>query len=44
MIGGVADANVVIVNVLAGENHPLTVKTGDNDAFPVLDGKERVVL
>ena len=44
MIGGVADADMVIVNVGAGQDHLFTVKAGDNDAFPVLDGKERVVF
>ena len=43
MIGGVADADMAIVDVLAGENHLFTVKASDDDAFPVLDGKERVV-
>ena len=44
MIGGVADADMAIVNVLAGQNHLFTVKAGNDDAFPVLDGKERVVF
>lgn len=44
MIGGVADADMAIVNVLTGQNHLFTVKAGNDDAFPVLDGKERVVF
>ena len=35
---------MAIVNVLARENHLFTVKAGNDDAFPVLDGKERVVF
>ena len=44
MIDGVADADMVIVNVGAGQDRLFTVKTGDNDAFSVLDGKQRVIL
>ena len=44
MIDGVADADMAIVNVLTGQNHLFTVKAGNDDAFPVLDGKERVVF
>ena len=35
---------MAIVNVLTGQNHLFTVKAGNDDAFPVLDGKERVVF
>ena len=35
---------MVIVDVLAGENPLFPVKAGNDDAFPVLDGKERVVF
>ena len=44
MIGRITDADMAIVNVLARENHLFTVKAGNDDAFPVLDGKERVVF
>ena len=44
MIDGVADADMAIVNVLTGQNHLFTVKAGNDDAFPVLDGKERVIF
>ena len=44
MIGRITDADMAIVDVLARENHLFTVKAGNDDAFPVLDGKERVVF
>ena len=44
MIGGVADADMAIVNVLAGQNHLFTVKAGNDDAFPIFDSKERMVF
>ena len=44
MIGRITDANMVIVDVLARENHLFTVKAGDDDAFPILDSKERVIF
>ena len=44
MIGRITDADMAIVNVLARENHLFTVKAVNDDAFPVLDGKERVVF
>ena len=44
MIGRITDADMAIVNVLARENHLFTVKAGNDDAFPILDGKERVVF
>ena len=43
MIGGVADADMAIVNVLARENHLFTVKAGNDDAFPIFDSKERAI-
>ena len=44
MIGRITDANMVIVDVLARENHLFTVKAGDDDAFPILDSKERMIF
>ena len=44
MIGRITNADMAIVNVLARENHLFTVKAGNDDAFPVLDGKERVLF
>lgn len=44
MIGRITDADMAIVNVLARENHLFTVKAGDDDAFPVLDGKKRMIF
>ena len=44
MVDGTANAAVGIVNVGAGQDHLFTVKAGNDDAFPILDGKECVVF
>ena len=35
---------MAIVNIGAGQDQLFAVKAGNDDAFPVLDGKERVVF
>ena len=44
MIGRITDADMAIVNIGAGQDQLFAVKAGNDDAFPVLDGKECVVF
>ena len=44
MADGAANAGMIIVDVGTGQDQLLTVKTGNDDAFPVPDSKECMVI